>query len=726
MVSRARPWGIAALFALILNAACAFAQTGIAETADAPAVLIADNIQVRRNRVLIANGNVEAFQGRTRLTAQEIRYDRATGKLVILGPITIQDGSGVTVLASQAELSDGLQNGLLTGARMVLSDQLQLAAVQINRVGGRYTQLYKTAVTSCRICEGDPTPPLWQIRAKRVIHDREEQQLYFDEAQLRVRGVPILYLPKLRLPDPTLKRTSGFLIPSIKTSSELGIGLKIPYFIRIGDHRDLTLTPYLSGKTRTLEFRYRQAFARGRIAFAGAITEDDLEPGRGRGYLFGAGEFDLRRDFVLQFDVELTSDDAYLKDYSYSQKDRLDSELRISRTRRDEYIRFSYINFKSLRDDEDNDILPNDVIAALYERRFFPSVIGGEFRLTATAHSHFRQSGVNTDINLDGIADGRDVMRLNIEADWIKSFQLGGLQVETRLGLAADAFNIEQDSTFNTTDSGFAPRAGIVLRYPMVRYASGMTHLIEPVLQIGWTGSDPLAVPNEESTRVEFDEGNLLSLSRFPAQDRRERGWALAYGARWSGHASDSWSANVTLGQVLRDTAQAGFTETSGLATGQSDFLFAGQLKFEGGLALSGRTLFDQRFSVAKAEMRGDWSNEHVDLGGSYVWLTDDAVEDRLEPIRELTFDGGYQIDRFWRANLDWRYDLEERRAATAGAGLIYANECVTISMTINRRYTSSTSVEPSTNLGFTVSLRGFSANVGRHASARSCGKQAK
>ena len=68
----------------------------------------------------------------------------------------------------------------------------------MNRVNGRYSQLYKTAVTSCRICN-DGTPPLWQIRARRVIHDQVENQLYFEGAQLRVKDVPIFYLPYLRL-----------------------------------------------------------------------------------------------------------------------------------------------------------------------------------------------------------------------------------------------------------------------------------------------------------------------------------------------------------------------------------------------------------------------------------------------------------------------------------------------------------------------------------------------
>lgn len=720
MASRVRLWGLAPLLVFLFSATMLLAQDS-----SVPAVLVADEIEVTRERVLIARGNVEAFQGPIRLTASEVRYDQKTQLLSITGPITIEDGEGVTVLADQAELSRDLQNGLLIGARLVLDDQLQLASVQMNRVGGRYTQLYKTVVTSCRICEEDPNPPLWQIRAKRVIHDSETRQLYFDQAQFRVLGVPIIYLPSLRLPDPTVERSSGFLIPEFEQSSLLGFGIKVPYFITLGEHRDLTLTPYLAANTRTLEFRYRQAFARGDIEFQGAISDDDLESGT-RGYLFGAGRFDLKKDFVLQFDVELTSDDAYLKDYDYSDKDRLDSELRLSRTRRDEYIRLSYINFKSLRDSEDNDLLPTDVIDAVYERRLFPSVIGGEVRLAAVGHTHFRGSNLDFDNDGDGVADGRDVLRLNADVEWLKDYQLGGLQVQTTLGLSADAFYIEEDADFDDNDSGFAPKAAVTLRYPMTRTDNGVTQLIEPLVQVGWVGGDGLDVPNEESTRVEFDEGNLLSLSRFPAPDRRERGWSLAYGAKWARYDVDGWSANATVAQILRDDSQPDFTESSGLATTTSDILLAGQFKLNSGLALGGRTIVDSDFEIAKAELRGFWSNERLDLGGSYVWLNDDPDEDRPTPISELTVDGSYQIDRFWSADFDWRYDLEADRAATAGAGLSYSNECVTIALSLNRRYTSSTSVEASTNLGLTVSLRGFSANTGDQTQVRSCGKQAK
>lgn len=715
-----------ATISLMVWTGLAHAQTTGPDPAP-PAVLIADDIQITRDRRLIARGNVEALQGETRLRAQEIVYDRETGILTITGPITINDGSGFKILADQAELSNNMQDGLLKGARLVLNDQLQLAAVQMNRVNGRYTQLYKTVVTSCQICADDPRPPLWQIRARRIVHDQEERQLYFDDAQLRIRDVPVFYLPRLRLPDPTLERATGFRIPEIVSDSQLGNGIKVPYFLRLGDHKDLTLTPYVSSATRTLEFRYRQAFGNGRMIFEGAVTRDDLQPDDTRGYLFTAGRFDVRRDFRLQFDIETVSDDSYISDYDYYERDRLTSQIQLSRARRDEFVRLSYIDFKSLRDDEDDDVLPSNVVEGLYERRFFPQLTGGEVRLSAQAHAHQRKSTFDGDANGDGVADGRDIMRFNLDADWLRTFQIGAVQAQTQLGIAGDIIEVNDDALYPDSDSGLAPNAALTLRYPLAKQGpDGARHIIEPIMQIAWIGGDGLDVPNDESTRVEFDEGNLLSLSRFPAPDRRERGWSAALGGTWARYDPDGWSMNLTAAQILRQEAQPDFTISSGLTGTESDFLLAGQVRFEGGFAVTGRTIFDDKFDVAKAEVRGNWRNDRLDISGSYLWIDEDPAIDQLSPIGEVTFDGDYRIDRFWTASLDVRYDIDTGSAATAGAGVTYENECVRVGVSLKRRFAQSTTVEPSTSLGLTVSLRGFSTYTGERTEVRSCGKQAK
>lgn len=684
-----------------------------AEEEPVPAMLVADRVFVTRDRKLVAEGNVEAFQGETRLRARRIVFDREAGTLRIEGPIRIDEGGRVTILADAAEMDEGLHNGLLTGARMVLDQQVQLAAVQMSRVSGRYTQLYKTSVTSCHVCTD--RPPLWQIRAKRVVHDQLERQLYFEEAQVRVLDVPIFYLPALRLPDPTLKRATGFLIPSVRTTSQLATGVKVPYFFRLGDHRDLTLEPYVSSRTRTLNWRYRQAFRRGRIELEGAFTRDDLIPGDTRGVLFGEGLFELGNDYELSFDIEATSDNAYLLDYGWGDLDRLKSEIALTRTKRHSFFRTGLIHFDSLRDGENESTLPTIVGDVRYEQRLFPNAIGGELRLAMVGHGHYRSS------DLDVL--GRDVRRATVEAYWLRSWITPqGVRADAEIGAAFDTFRIQQDSFYPSSSDRFTPAAGLTLRYPLTKTtARGGIHQIEPIVQFAWSDVHGDPVPNDESRFSEFDRGNLLALSRFPAYDRREDGPRMAYGLTWNRYGSGGWEASATIGQVFRKTADPSFTRTSGLAGTSSDILVAGQLKTENGLTLAARTLFDDAFSFSKAEFRGRWHNDLLTLDASYLWLGADPAEGRSRALSEIWFDGDYRVNRNWTAGANLRYDLSAASAITAGVGVIYRNECVEVDLSLDRRYTSSTSVEPSTVFGFTIALRGFTVAGDKERYRRTC-----
>ena len=710
------------LFLLFAMIVLAKPQPVLAQTTDessvdaqAPAILVADNVFITPDRQLIAEGNVEAYQGTTRLKAQKITFDRETDTLIIDGPIRIDDGDNTTILANYAEMDRNLQNGLLRGARMVMDRRLQLASLQMTRVGGRYTQLYKTAVTSCRVCD-DGRPPLWQIRARKITHDQAEQQLYFEDAQFRVLDVPIFYLPGMRLPDPTLERATGFLIPSIRSTSNLGTGIKVPYFIRIGDHADLTLTPYYSSSTSTLEYRYRQAFRKGRIYFEGAHTRDDLIPGRNRGYLFGNGFFELPRDYQLDFVIQTASDNAYLLDYGITDLDRLRSEVSVSRYKRDSAARVRLVNFESLRDSDDESLLATVVLDANLERRYFPKAIGGELRFGLDVHSHYRSS------DLDML--GRDVARAGIEIDWRRSWLLqNGLRADWQVGLVAESFEIFQDSQFPDRINRNTPFTAFRLSMPMTRAMSdGATQLLEPVMQLAWSDvngdTDP---PNDESRFVEFDRGNLLALSRFPAGDRREDGLVLAYGLNWAHFSTRGWEASGSIGQIVRSDADPNFTVTSGLSGTTSDLLVAGQFRMDDKLAFTARTLLDEAFSFSKAELRGDWVGDEASLSGTYLWLGSDAVEGRTRAQSEIWLNGTYKVAPGWTARANLRYDVSENRATRAGLGFLYENECVTVDVNVNRRYTSSTSVEPTTDFGFTVSLNGFSVDRGTEKYQQSC-----
>ncbi len=677
------------------------------------ATLVADNVTVTANQRLIASGNVEVLYQGTRLSAASITYDQALDRLLIGGPIFIRAEDGTIFTADQASLDPQLANGILLGARLVLGQQLQLAANQITRVDGNLTQLYKVAATSCVVC-GNQTP-LWEIRAERVVHDQIGRQLYFDNATFRIKGMPVFWVPQMRLPDPTLTRATGLLVPGFRTTTNLGFGVKLPYFIRLGDQRDLTLTPYLGQNTRTLEARYRQALLNGDLSIEGAVSRDAILPGQTRSYIFADAAFRLPDDFQLAVNIEGASDKTYLLDYAYGDTDRLESTVSLIRVRADSLFHAEAVYYQTLRTTEDNASLPPIVIDLHFERDLYPAGIGGTLTLAGDVEAHKRYS------NLPGDA-GRDVARLGFGANWSRDWLLGGgLLADIRLGADVDHYRTAQDPAIDTDVARTTPYAMTTLRWPLIRASAKATQVIEPIVSLAWSQTRGGTVANEDSTRAEFDSGNLVDLARFPGDDAREHGTRLATGVTWTRLATTGNIARLTFGRVFRDTDNTDFSITSGLNGTRSDWLLAGQFVFVNGLEMIGRAVLDGTFTPQKTEARIGWTTDKLDLAMSYVWLPTDLAEDRTDDVSEWNLDADYRFDNRWSIGVNGRYDVAAREPAYAGLDLGWQNECVTVALSVSRRYTSSTILKPTTDYGLSVSLNGFSAGRSGKTARTTC-----
>jgi LPS-assembly protein len=284
---------------------------------------------------------------------------------------------------------------------------------QMHRVAGRYTQLNRSSPPPVRSAR--PTRcRLWEIRARRVVHDAEERQLYFDHAQFRIAGLPVFYLPRLRMPDPTLDRATGLLCPRSAPASDLGFGVQDPLFHR---HRrqprpDAACPGHRQGHSASLGLRYRQAFANGDIEIRGALSRDRLTARTRRGYLFADGAFALPDDFRLTFGVQVASDNAYLLDYDISDSDRLESVIELSSAHRTQQL-FRYRNLQvqvaaRRRRQQDPALACRQPVAD-------PPLDAGPHR--GAGYTLIRRSqpqpllGDSFDANADGVTDGRDMTR---------------------------------------------------------------------------------------------------------------------------------------------------------------------------------------------------------------------------------------------------------------------------------------------------------------------------
>jgi len=699
------------LLTILVATLLVFSASGVsAQTA----VLIADQMYLDANGNLVADGNVEAFHTDLKFTATKVVYSQTSDTLVITGPIFLFDQqTGTEFQAEAAELDPELLEGVMSGARLVLEKQLQLAAVELSRSEGRYTQLYKVAATSCNIC-GDDSPPIWQIRAKEVVHDAETRQLYFSEAQFLVLDMPVAVVPRLRMPDPTLKRSNGFLVPSGRSNTLLGIGIKVPYFLTLGDHRDVTITPYLSAETTTLEYTHRQKFVEGNLFVQGAFSRDALSPGATRYYVFANGSTSLPLGYRLSYDVEATSDTSYLLDYGYSGKDRLDSAISAARVERNLMIHGDFIHFQTLRETEKNATQPTVLLETTYQKRLPNAFWGGELRLNAEAHAHYRYSNENV--------NGRDVSRTRANAEWVRSdVYENGFLTDLHAQFEIGASAIAQDNTVDQRVINATPAAYASMRWPLGKTTENARFILEPVAQIAWSET-ATQLTNEESTRVEFDEANLLDFSRFPAADRVEEGVRLAYGTRWSMLQNNGVKTTLQFGQVVRQQADSDLSRTSGLMGTKSDWLIAGQLLTPNGVQLLSRGIFDENFSFSKAENRLTWDNDWIDVTATHLWLNTDLDEGRSEVLSEINLSTKIDLTRNWSGLFDWQYDLAAERVVRAGVGLEYGNECIDMLLSASRRFTVSSTVDPSTDYDFRIGLRGFGAGRSGSDIIRTCG----
>lgn len=678
------------------------------------ASLIADTISVDPSGQVVASGKVEVFYQGTRLNAERVSYSQRGDRLTITGPIRITDADGTTLLADEAQLDRDLRNGVLVSARLVLDQQLQLAANEIARVDDRYTRLDRVVASSCKVCASSPTP-LWEIRASRVIHDDLERQLYFENAQFRVGGVPVLFFPRLRLPDPSVERSTGLLIPQFSSSSELGTGVKIPYFITLGEHADVTLSPYLTSSTTTLEFRYRHLFPNGELNTIGAVSKDDIRDSRG--YFFGTGRMKLPRGYTASAQLQFVSDTAYLFEYGYSEADRLTNQVAVYRVRKKDRFRASISNFRTLRGSEVDiqDTLPKQFVEAEYLREIPDLSFGG--RTVASIGFYALERPSSDDI------DGRDVSRISTSINWKRAWTLtSGIIGSTELGFRADAYTTAQDSTFENELIRSVPRAAAELRWPMSRRTQdGGVEVLEPIVRIDVSDTGGDQVPLEDSRVIEFDEANLFSRSRYPGFDGAEDGVRVAVGASWQRRDPDGWVLDGALGRVANLTGDLGFGEGSGLEGDRSEWMLSGRLSVGDNFKIISRSLFDTDIQFTLSETRLDWQSERFRLGTNYIYAVPEPSEEREVSLSEWSLDGAYDIDNRWSANANWRYDFNADRATRTSFGLGYRTECVDLALSISRRFADSTSVDPTTEFGFRVSLTGIGGRGSNTTQLRRC-----
>ena len=162
-----------------------------------------------------------------------------------------------TVLSRRAFWQQSQKSALAMQSTPILSVYLRVEGDTLQRLNGNDYSARNALLTPCK-CDQDETPA-WAFRAEKLA---AQIGGYADltDAVLEIKGVPVLYLPQIKLP---LKehRQSGFLLPSAAFDRVSGTTLSQPVYFDLGPNQDATATTdfYENRGTRFgLELRRQQ------------------------------------------------------------------------------------------------------------------------------------------------------------------------------------------------------------------------------------------------------------------------------------------------------------------------------------------------------------------------------------------------------------------------------------------------------------------------------------
>ena len=326
-----------------LALACAFAVAALPANAQNPAaaatggeakkdrlLVQADQLVYNRDtNVVTAIGHVQLYyQGRT-VEAEKVIYNRTDSRVFASGHVKSTEADGSVTYSDTTELTDDFKTGFIDSLSTISKDKTYFTAPRAERSAGETTTFEKGTYTACAPCLAHPErPPLWQVKAMKIIHKSDEQMIYFEDATIELYGVPIAYVPYFSTPDPSVTRKSGFLFPHYVSETRLGYGIAQPYFWNLAPNYDVTITPTAlsqQGFLGEVEWRHRLETGSYSVLATGIYQLDPTayspQPyGTGdrnfRGSIESTGKFFINQNWKYGWDVALFSDKYYVQDYN--------------------------------------------------------------------------------------------------------------------------------------------------------------------------------------------------------------------------------------------------------------------------------------------------------------------------------------------------------------------------------------------------------------------------
>ena len=551
--------------------------------------------------------------------------------------------------------------------------------------------------TSCK--RNDDCPP-WQLSAKEIKHDKKKKIISYKSAWLKIYDTPVFYFPKFFHPDPTVKRQSGFLMPSFMDSTNLGSSFQLPYYHAISDNKDFTVYPRLYiDKKLLLQSEYRQKNSNSSFIMDGSFVDKNNSSIKSHFFLNASRniDFDYFDETELNLRLEQVSDDNYLKAYKLKSpiiqdSSTLKSSVGINANKEDLQLNLDfevYENLSKKESDRYEYIFPSYTLVKQFEEN---NSLNGNFALNSFGFIKNFDTNIyekvvindiifnsNSTITNEGLKNNYNFIFKNINTD-------GDNSSNYKNGLASKLLSIFE---YNTS-------------YPLKKETTNYNNIFKPTVSLRFSPNNTKDVRKRER-RV--DASNVFSLNRLSLNDTVEGGASLTYGTEFSKENKRNQEVfNFKLANISRFEKNKNLPGNSSVGDKTSDIF--GSVSFEPNQVISlgydftqKNNLVDTNYEVLKAQVN---LNKFVT---TFEYLNENNTIDNQNFITNKT---SYFVNE--SNNISFETRENKKTKATEFYNLIYQfrNDCLIAAMEYNQDYYTDKELKPSKNIFFRLTILPF------------------
>ncbi len=214
-------------------------------------------------------GDVVLRQAGMQIEADEANLRQAENRGELIGNVRMRD-QGMLVVGDRAELQLDSGEAKVDNAEYVLhKSHTRGSALYAKREESAVIRLKDGTYTSC-----EPGSNAWHLKGNNVTLNPATGFGTATNVTLRVKNIPVFYTPYIYFPIDD-RRQSGFLPPSLSSSSDNGLSLQTPYYFNLAPNYDATLYPtYMTDRGLLMEGEFRYLTKSSEGQFGAAYLDD--------------------------------------------------------------------------------------------------------------------------------------------------------------------------------------------------------------------------------------------------------------------------------------------------------------------------------------------------------------------------------------------------------------------------------------------------------------------